>query len=111
MSYILKETVVIGAGISGLAVAKWLKVYKYILFNDGCFKIINLTKNIKIKIKEYKIDFVVIEKSDDIAGLWRYRDDDYGVMKFTHINVSKYNYCYSDHPFPKETNEYPNHTG
>jgi protoporphyrinogen oxidase len=26
MSYILKETIVIGAGISGLAVAKWLKV-------------------------------------------------------------------------------------
>ena len=86
MSYILKETVVVGAGISGLAVAKWLKVYKYILFNDGSFKIINLTKNIKIKLMEYKIDFVVIEKSDDIAGLWRYRDDDvYGVMKFKDI--------------------------
>ena len=83
--FILKEAVVIGAGISGLAVAKWLS--------------------------EYKFDFVVVEKSDDIAGLWRYRDDDYGVMKFTHINVSKYNYCYSDHPFLKKTNDYPHHSG
>ncbi len=61
-------------------------------------------------MKEYKIDFVVIEKSNDIAGLWRYRDDDYGVMKFTHINVSKYNYCYSDHPFPKDSIDYPHHS-
>lgn len=53
---------------------------------------------------------MVIEKSDDIGGLWRYRENDYGVMDFTHINVSKYNYCYSDHPFPSDDTDYPHHT-
>jgi dimethylaniline monooxygenase (N-oxide forming) len=28
-------------------------------------------------------------------------------MKFTHINVCKYNYCFSDHPFPQATTDYP----
>ena len=31
-------------------------------------------------------------------------------MQFTHINVSKYNYCFSDHEFPSDTNEYPHHS-
>lgn len=31
-------------------------------------------------------------------------------MEFTHINVSKYNYCYSDHQFSETTNDYPHHT-
>ncbi len=52
----------------------------------------------------------MLEKSNDIAGLWRYREDDYGVMNFTHINVSKYNYCFSDHPFPTGSVDYPHHT-
>ncbi len=52
----------------------------------------------------------MLEKSNDIAGLWRYREDDYGVMDFTHINVSKYNYCFSDHPFPTDSIDYPHHT-
>jgi dimethylaniline monooxygenase (N-oxide forming) len=56
------------------------------------------------------MDHVVIERSDDVGGLWRYRDNDYGVMAFTHINVSKYNYCYSDHQFPEETTDYPHHS-
>jgi dimethylaniline monooxygenase (N-oxide forming) len=60
--------------------------------------------------KGYNIDCVVFERSDDIGGLWRYRDDDYGVMAFTHINVSKYNYCYSDHPFPNDSSDYPHHS-
>ena len=60
-------------------------------------------------LKEYKIDFALLEMSDDIAGLWRYRKDDYGVMDFTHINVSKYNYCFSDFPFPDDTTDFPHH--
>lgn len=51
-----------------------------------------------------------MEKSDDIAGLWRYRNDDYGVMDFTHINVSKYNYCFSDYSFPEGTTDFPHHS-
>ncbi|KAK3761414.1 hypothetical protein RRG08_015407, partial [Elysia crispata] len=53
-----KDVVVIGAGISGLATAKCLK-------DDG-------------------FDVVLLERSGDIGGLWNYREDDYGVMKFTH---------------------------
>ena len=51
-----------------------------------------------------------MEKSNDIAGLWRFREEDYGVMSFTHINVSKYNYCFSDHPFPEGMVEYMHHS-
>jgi dimethylaniline monooxygenase (N-oxide forming) len=60
--------------------------------------------------KKYNLDFVAFERSSDIGGLWRYTTDDYGVMKFTHINVSKYNYCYSDHQFPSDVATYPEHT-
>lgn len=31
-------------------------------------------------------------------------------MDFTHINVSKYNYCFSDYPFPDDTPDYPHHS-
>jgi hypothetical protein len=51
-------------------------------------KLINLiTNELFILIdkinKEYNIEFVVLEKSNDFGGLWRYRDDGYGVMSFT----------------------------
>ena len=67
-----------------------------------------------------------------LAGLWQFRESEYGVMSFTHINVrpaltaaahhklgcltlgslqvSKENYCFSDYPFPDETPDYPHHT-
>lgn len=53
------DVVVIGAGISGLAAAKCL-------LDDG-FKV------------------TVLERSCDIGGLWTYRENDYGVMRFTHM--------------------------
>jgi dimethylaniline monooxygenase (N-oxide forming) len=62
-----------------------------------------------LTIKEYNVDFLIFEKSDDIAGLWRFREDGYGVMSFTHINVSKYNYCFSDFPYPDDTVEFMHH--
>lgn len=31
-------------------------------------------------------------------------------MDFTHINVSKYNYCFSDYPFPDDAPDYPHHS-
>ena len=61
--------------------------------------ITNFKNKVAKWLKYYNREFIVIEKSNDIAGLWRYREDDYGVMEFTHINVSKYNYCYSDHSY------------
>lgn len=52
---------------------------------------------------------MVFEKSNDLGGLWRFQRDGYGVMDFTHINVSKYNYHFSDFPFPKDQVEFMHH--
>ena len=71
------DAVVIGAGISGLAAAKNL-------IQDG-------------------LKVAVIEATDHVGGLWQFTEDGYGVMSFTHINVSKHNYCFSDFPFPDGT--------
>ncbi|BFZ00517.1 hypothetical protein BsWGS_03556 [Bradybaena similaris] len=79
-----KDAIVIGAGISGLVTAKTLK--------------------------EDNFDVTIIERSSDIGGLWTYREKDYGVMSFTHINVSKYNYAFSDFPFPETVPDYPHHS-
>lgn len=56
---IYKEFCLIGCGISGLAMARWLK--------------------------QYSIDFVAFERTSQIGGLWCYRIDEYGVMDFTHM--------------------------
>ena len=71
----------IGAGISGVAAAKNLR-------EDG-------------------LSVVVFEATDHVGGLWQFTEDGYGVMRFTHINVSKHNYCFSDFPFPEDTPDYP----
>lgn len=78
------DVVVIGAGISGLVTGKCMQ-------DDG-FKVI------------------IIERTGEVGGLWTYREKNYGVMRCTHINVSKYNYCFSDYPFPENVADYPHHT-
>ncbi|KAK7090381.1 flavin-containing monooxygenase 5-like [Littorina saxatilis] len=78
------DVVVIGAGISGLVTGKCMR-------EDG-FKVI------------------ILERTGEVGGLWNYREKDYGVMRCTHINVSKYNYCFSDFPFHKEATDYPHHS-
>ncbi|KAK3095314.1 hypothetical protein FSP39_013123 [Pinctada imbricata] len=78
------DVIVIGAGISGLATVKCLR-------DDG-FRVI------------------VLERTSEVGGLWTFREHDYGVMRFTHINVSKYNYSFSDFPFPDETADFPHHS-
>ncbi|ESP00865.1 hypothetical protein LOTGIDRAFT_172967 [Lottia gigantea] len=83
-SPIKKDAVIIGAGISGLAAAKCLK-------DDG-------------------FDVVILERTGEVGGLWTFRENDYGVMRFTHINVSKYNYCFSDFPFPENVGDYPHNS-
>ncbi|WAR28553.1 FMO5-like protein [Mya arenaria] len=75
------DVVVIGGGISGVVTLKCL-------LDAG-------------------LSAVVIERTDDVGGLWKFRENDYGVMSFTHINVSKYNYCFSDFPFPDDVPDYP----
>ncbi|XP_038050022.1 flavin-containing monooxygenase 5-like isoform X2 [Patiria miniata] len=44
---------------------------------------------------------VVLEQSDRVGGLWAFRERG---------NVSKYNYCFSDYPFPDETPDFPHHS-
>ncbi|XP_060593695.1 flavin-containing monooxygenase 5-like [Ruditapes philippinarum] len=83
-SAIRTDVVIIGAGISGLATLKCLK--------------------------EAGLSAVVLERTGEVGGLWMFRENDYGVMRFTHINVSKYNYCFSDFPFPDDTPDYPHNT-
>lgn len=78
------DVVVIGAGISGIAAAKCLL--------------------------DAELSVVVLERTGDVGGLWTFRENDYGVMRFTHINVSKYNYCFSDFPFPDKAPDYPHNT-
>jgi hypothetical protein len=75
------DVAVIGAGISGVTTAKNLR-------QDG-------------------LTVVVLEATDHVGGLWQFTESGYGVMRFTHINVSKHNYCFSDYPFPDNTPDYP----
>lgn len=53
------DVCIIGAGISGVVTAKCLK--------DANFSV------------------VVLEKSDYVGGLWHYSEDNYGVMRCTHM--------------------------
>ena len=78
------DVAVIGGGISGLAALKSF-----------------LDKNLSV---------ICLEKSDDIGGLWNFSENGYGVMRFTHINVSKQNYVYSDFPFPDHVPDFPHHS-
>lgn len=69
------DVVVIGAGISGVTAAKNLRA-------DG-------------------LSVVVVEATDHVGGLWQFTEKGYGVMRFTHINVSKHNYwCVPFRPQP-----------
>ncbi|ELT99393.1 hypothetical protein CAPTEDRAFT_160407 [Capitella teleta] len=74
------DALVIGAGISGLAAIKSMR--------DAGF------------------DVLAVERTGDVGGLWHYKEKAYGVMKFTYINVSKHNYCFSDYPMPSELPDY-----
>ena len=78
------DVAIIGAGISGLATLK------------NCI--------------QEGLSAVCFERTDHVGGLWQFTDEDYGVMRCTHINVSKENYCFSDFPFPEETPDYPHHS-
>lgn len=78
------DCAVIGAGVSGLVATKTF-----------------LEKGLSV---------VCLEKSSDVGGLWNFSEEGYGVMRFTHINVSKNNYVYSDFPFPDDTPDFPHHS-
>jgi dimethylaniline monooxygenase (N-oxide forming) len=60
--------------------------------------------------KENDFEVDAFESCDGVGGLWRYDDERHGVAAFTHINVSKHNYCFSDFPFDANTPDYPHHS-
>ena len=61
-----KQVIVIGGGISGIATLKCMR--------DAGF------------------DAILLERSGDIGGLWKFRHKSYGVMSFTHMYVAKCQY-------------------
>ncbi len=89
---------VIGAGISGLAAAK------VAIVDHGVDAPLN-----HLDASAPTNATVVLESSSMVGGLWQYRDDAYSVMSFTRINVSKYNYCFSDFPVPDDFPDYLSH--
>ncbi|KAF6037959.1 hypothetical protein EB796_003737 [Bugula neritina] len=78
------EAVVIGGGISGLVTLK--------------------------SLRQKGINCILCESKEHHGGLWHFSPSNYGVMEFTHINVSKYNYAFSDFPFPAGAVDYPHHS-
>ena len=53
------DVLIVGAGISGVATAKCLK--------------------------ESGFEVLVLERTNDVGGLWTFKEKGYGVMKFTHM--------------------------
>jgi hypothetical protein len=81
-----KKVCVIGAGSSGITVAKTL-------FEKG-------------------IDFDCFEKGSKIGGNWLYNNDNgqSSSYKTLHINTSKQMMAYSDYPMPDSYPDYPHHS-
>lgn len=74
---------VIGAGASGLAVAK--------------------------NFNEHGIDFEVLERGNEVGGIWNYDREDSPIYRSTQLISSKPLTQYSDFPMPDEYPDYPNH--
>ena len=53
------DAVVVGAGISGIVTAKCLT--------------------------DAGLSVIVLERTEEVGGLWKFRENDYGVMRFTHM--------------------------
>ena len=80
----VKRVAVIGAGWAGLYAIKWLK--------------------------ELGLEPVCFEASDDIGGVWRYRENvPGGVFKNTRVTSSKHFLHASDFPMPEELPDFPHH--
>ena len=64
--------------------------------------------------REQGFDVVVYEKTDQICGLWQYRDEELegsaSIMKSTTINTSKEITPFSDFPAPKHFPNYMHNT-
>ncbi|KAJ3417566.1 hypothetical protein HDV05_000023 [Chytridiales sp. JEL 0842] len=79
------DTLIIGGGVSGLVTLK------------SCL--------------EQDLSCLLLESKTYLGGLWTYspKRNDPTVMLFTHINVSKQNYSFSDFPYSDKTRDYCKH--
>lgn len=75
--------IVVGAGPSGLAMARHLK--------------------------EQAIPFLVLEQDSGVGGLWRYGSPQSAVYASAHLISSKRGTEYPDFPFPDDCPDYPRH--
>lgn len=77
---------IIGAGSSGVAAAKALK--------------------------EKGVAFEAFEIGSDIGGMWRYENDNglSSAYRSLHIDTSRVNLGYSDHPLPEHYPDFPSHS-
>ena len=94
---------VVGAGISGLAAAK------VAIVDHGVNAPLSHSES-TTSVSQPANTTVVLEGSSMVGGLWQYKENAYSVMSFTRINVSKYNYCFSDFPVPEEFPDYLSHS-
>ncbi len=74
---------IVGAGSSGLVAAK--------------------------NLQEYDIPCDVLEREDDLGGIWNYGKENSSVYKSTHLISSKPLTEYIDFPMPDDYPDYPNH--
>lgn len=79
----LERYCIIGAGASGLAVAR--------------------------NFAAHKIPFDCLEREDDVGGNWRYGERGSSIYRSTHLISSKRLTQYPDFPMPAEWPEYPSH--
>jgi len=75
---------IIGAGAAGLAAAR--------------------------RLKERQIPFEILEKSNEVGGIWDATSQDSPVYHSTHLISSKPLTEYPGHPMPKEYEDYPHHS-
>jgi cation diffusion facilitator CzcD-associated flavoprotein CzcO len=75
---------VVGAGVSGLAVAR--------------------------RLKQASIPFEILEREDDAGGLWAYDAPSSSVYYAAHLASSKYKTQFPEFPMPAEYPDFPHHT-
>jgi len=81
----LPKTCIIGAGCAGFTTAK--------------------------RLKDFGLPFDCFEMSDDIGGLWYYRNPNgrSGAYESLHIDTSKWRLAFEDFPIPADFPDFPHH--
>jgi cation diffusion facilitator CzcD-associated flavoprotein CzcO len=61
-------------------------------------------------LKALKIPFDVIERQDEVGGVWYYGKPHSAAYRSTHLNSSKTMSQFADYPMPRYLPDYPHHT-